>query len=189
MKQERETNPDRSAHRAGSCPSPWAASSALALRSPKGIHLGVCAPCPSTCPTPTSSRSSAEDPGPWGRGGKRDFAGQGVISATFIVLKVGFPATPTRPHLREESSEVKWRVLRSKGGGDGDSPAARLSWKGRLIPESAPATAQRWGRGFPAGSHLPPGHPKFCPAPPSQAQGWRLRHSQWQRRSRVYSAV
>lgn len=40
------------------------------LQKTKGrAHLGVCAPCPHACPTPTPVGSSAEDPRPWGGGG------------------------------------------------------------------------------------------------------------------------
>lgn len=119
----------------------------------------------------------------WGGGSdERDFSGQGVIRVTFIVPMVNLPPIPIRPHPREESSEVTWRVLWSTGGGDWDSPAAGLNWKGKLIPESV-------GVGASLLAPTLPRPPQGLPCPLSQPQEWRLCCSQWQRRSGIHSAV
>lgn len=98
----------------------------------------------------------------------------GKVSSLQHLLYLRWASHPSPPDHTSGKKAQKSRVLPSKGGGDRDSSAARLSWKGRLIPESAPAAAQCWGRGFPAGSHLPQATPSSALPPPRPAPGMEV---------------
>ena len=111
-------------------------------------------------------RSSAEDPRPWGGGGDRmRGTSLGPVSSLQHLLYCRGASHPPPPDHSSgrKAQKSSGEFGGAKRGGDGDSPAARLSWKGRLIPVSAPAAAQGWGPGC--------SRPKFCPAPRLPAPG------------------